>query len=88
MLKDLNKSILDFGILILVLLTVLIIIIGINHLFTHVFKQSLNNTDQNIIDVQHKIAIIDQCEYVLIGNKSVWIHKGNCNNPVHQKEIK
>lgn len=44
--------------------------------------------EQNLIDVQHKIAIIDGCEYILIGNKSVWIHKGNCNNPVHQKETK
>ena len=41
---------------------------------------SLSNSD-------YSIYIIDSCEYIVFyGGSSTWgTHKGNCNNPIHNK---
>jgi hypothetical protein len=48
------------------------------------YSSTEKTIEKNFINVPYKITIIELCEYIKISD-SGWIHKGNCNNPIHQR---
>lgn len=64
---------------ILVLLTIIIIV-------SSAYKNSVKDISENV-RTTITTATVNDCQYININNTN-WIHKGNCNNIQHQKEIK
>lgn len=48
-----------------------------------------NQVDSELLIKNHKVIVIDECQYILYDIKfgasgyGMLTHKGNCNNPIH-----
>lgn len=41
---------------------------------------------QPIVKYSYVETVIDNCQYIKIIGSDAWVHKGNCNNPIHQNQ--
>lgn len=39
---------------------------------------------QSKIKYSYVETVVDSCQYIKILGSDAWVHKGNCNNPIHQ----
>ena len=49
--------------------------------------KEINVYNVDTLETEYSIYIIDSCEYIIFyGGSSTWgSHKGNCNNPIHNR---
>lgn len=73
-----------WAIIVIASLTIMTLMVGCS---SREKQKEANVYNVDTLDTEYSIYIIDSCEYIVFyGGSSTWgTHKGNCNNPIHNK---
>lgn len=73
-----------WAIIVIASLTIMTLMVGCS---SREKQKEVNVYNVDTLDTEYSIYIIDSCEYIVFyGGSSTWgTHKGNCNNPIHNK---
>ena len=73
-----------WAIIVIVSLTIMTLMVGCS---SREKQKEVNVYNVDTLETEYSIYIIDSCEYIVFyGGSSTWgTHKGNCNNPIHNK---
>ena len=73
-----------WAIIVIASLTIMTLMVGCS---SREKQKEVNVYNVDTLETEYSIYIIDSCEYIVFyGGSSTWgTHKGNCNNPIHNK---
>ena len=73
-----------WSIVVIILLCIMTLLVGCT---SREKQKEISVYDVDTLDTEYSIYIIDSCEYIIFyGGSSTWgSHKGNCNNPIHNR---
>jgi hypothetical protein len=73
-----------WSIVVIILLCIMTLLVGCT---SREKQKEISVYDVDTLDTEYSVYIIDSCEYIIFyGGSSTWgSHKGNCNNPIHNR---
>ena len=73
-----------WSIVVIILLCIMTLLVGCT---SRTKDKEINVYNVDTLETEYSIYIIDSCEYIIFyGGSSTWgSHKGNCNNPIHNR---